>query len=391
MTARVSLAELAGAEIHLHPAEAVAIVAELCRRQSHGELRGVPSPGTIRLSADGDVLVEGPIPAAGAAGSIARMAQLLSDMLPGFDAAPQLRARGGLRLVIARALGTVDLPPYDSLADFSAALDRFAAGDLHECARGLVRAFERRTSNPAAPREPLTISDVRRARRATGLTLDDIASVADVPASELRALEWGDLRAWPRTAVGRDRIFRYARAAGLDEQIVFSVVWPLIDESPAIVDAVPVTVRQASSASSPQAAQALVPARAPALVPIEQPKPAPPTDRRVWIAWGVAAVALVLLAMTVIALARERALRTLPPPAPVRAARVEVIPLSAAEPIAAGVVPASDRSSSSVHGPSRGVAKSDTRVPGVKRSPARRPPPEKKSLLERELFRIVFR
>lgn len=378
MTARVSLAELAGADIHLHPAEAVAIVAELCRRQSHGELRGVPSPGTIRLSADGDVFVEGPMPAAGAAGSIARMAQLLSDMLPGFDAAPKLRARGGLRLVIARALGTLDLPPYDRLEDFSAALDRFAAGDLRECARGLVHAFEQRTSHPMGPREPLTISDVRRARRATGLTLEDIASVADVPAAELRALEWGDLRAWPRTAVGRDRIFRYARAAGLDEQIVFSVVWPLIDE-PAIVDAVPV------------AAQALVPARTQALVPIERPKPAPATDRRVWLAWGVAAVALVLLAIAVVALARDRALRTLPPPSPVRAVQVGVIPLPAAEPIAVAVVPASDGTSSSVDASSHGVAKGDTRVPRVKRATPRRPPPEKKSLLKRELFRIVFR
>src|SRR4051812_13360021 len=167
MTTRASLAELAAADVRLHPAEAVALVASLCRRQSAGELRGVPSPGIIRLTRDGDVVVEGPITTG--EGDVARMARLLSDMLPGFGAAAEVRPSGGLRLVIERALGTLDLPPYESVEEFRAALDRFAAPDLRASVRCLVRAWEEKRRIAEVGSAPLTISDVRRARRATGL------------------------------------------------------------------------------------------------------------------------------------------------------------------------------------------------------------------------------
>jgi hypothetical protein len=380
MSARASLAELAGADIHLHPAEAVAIVAELCRRHRRGMLRGVPSPSIIRLSRDGDISVEGPIPTEGP-DDVARMAQLLSDILPGFGAAPRLRARGGLRLVIARALGTLDLPPYDSLQDFGGALERFAAADLRACVRGLVAAWEGREGLPHVAHGPLTISDVRRARRATGLTLDDIATVADVPAAELRSLEWGDLRAWPRTAIGRDRIARYARAAGLDEQIVLSVAWPLVSEDAEIVEACPAP------------ALALLPPGPRALAALPAPAPSREVDYRLWLGWAIAAVALVLLAVTTFALVRERALRPapLPPiPAPVSATQEAVVPLPSAG--ALDVLLPIERESSAVEDPRRrGVAKRDANVAPVRRAPARTPPPQKKPLLQREILRIVFR
>jgi len=215
MMMRASLVELAAADVQLHPAEAAALVSSLCRRSARGELRGTPSPGIIRLTSDGDVVIEGPT-TTGDAG-VTRMAQLLADLLPPFDAPAEFRASGGLRLVVARALGTIDLPPYESLEDFSNALDRFAAPDLPASARSLFRTWEEKRRRSAASTAPLTISDVRRARRATGLTLDDISAVAEVPVTELRRLEWGDFRKWPRTADGRARIVRYARAAGLDE------------------------------------------------------------------------------------------------------------------------------------------------------------------------------
>src|SRR4029078_12147975 len=118
MTLRASLAELAPADISLHPADAVALVSSLCRRVARGELRGVPSPGIIRLTRDGDVVVEGAFTTRDA--EVARMAQLLADILPGFDASPELRASGGLRLRAAGALCPGDpapVPPLERGAD----------------------------------------------------------------------------------------------------------------------------------------------------------------------------------------------------------------------------------------------------------------------------------
>src|SRR3954468_5370136 len=144
-----------------------------------------------------------------------------------------LRAGAALRLVLARALRTLDLPAYASIEDFADALDRFAAPDLRASVCCLVRVWEEKKRTTQPVRTHLTISDVRRARRATGMTLDDVASVAAVPKPVLRELEWGYFRNWPHTDEARDRIVRYARAAGLDEVVVFSIAWPLVEEEAA--------------------------------------------------------------------------------------------------------------------------------------------------------------
>ena len=46
----------------------------------------------------------------------------------------------------------------------------------------------------------------------------------------LRELEWGYFENWPASQVGRRLIISYARAAGLDEQLVIGTVWPLLAE-----------------------------------------------------------------------------------------------------------------------------------------------------------------
>src|SRR4051812_1167615 len=296
MTMRVSLAELASAEIRLHPAEATALVALLCRRQASGELRGVPSPGIIRLTRDGDVAVEGPITTGD--GTIARMAQLLSDLLPGFDAPPELRASGALRLVLARALRTLDLPAYASIEDFADALDRFAAPDLRASVCCLVRVWEEKKRTTQPVRTHLTISDVRRARRATGMTLDDVASVAAVPKPVLRELEWGYFRNWPHTDEARERIVRYARAAGLDEVVVFSIAWPLVEEAAA-------SVEPAVTSNS------LVPVGSQVVTVASRTSPASaPRPRRPWLRWVVAVAAVIMLAIATFAILGARTVKT---------------------------------------------------------------------------------
>lgn len=222
--------------------EAVTIVREVALRVARGELPGVPSAHVIRLCSSGDLVAEGPIAAGGSA--VRRAAHLLETLLPGFEAASQLRVPGALRLIVARALGTLDLPPYGSVESFAEALARFSAEDPRRCIQELVDGRLRAAdvhADEAPPPQPseqiaacdlaITISDIRRARRATGVPLAEISRRCRVPARLLRELEWGYLENWPASHTGRRLILNYARAAGLDEQLVAGAVWPLLTAS----------------------------------------------------------------------------------------------------------------------------------------------------------------
>lgn len=260
----VALADLSAAGITLRPIDAATIVKEILLQVSRGELPGVPSAHVIRLGGNGRVSVEGPVPAGGR--SVSRAAQLLDALLPGFDVLPERRVPGALRLVVARALGTLDLPAYPSVENFADALARFAAPQPDVLIRDLVAAWASAVESSGAHVTPpaeavpavqekaavrqlptvrqeadvelptgdaaglsLTISDIRRARRATGLTLADIAERSRIPAWLLRELEWGYVRNWPAGHYGRTQLVRYARASGLDDQLVLRTVWPMLD------------------------------------------------------------------------------------------------------------------------------------------------------------------
>ena len=95
--AAVSFADLAAAGVRLRPLEIVTIVRELAAQVAAGEAPGMPSAHVIRLSPSGAVSIEGPVAASGR--PVARAAQLLDSLLPGFDAAPEFRAPGALRLL----------------------------------------------------------------------------------------------------------------------------------------------------------------------------------------------------------------------------------------------------------------------------------------------------
>jgi hypothetical protein len=327
MVTRVSLSELQQSGVQLRPAEAAALVAEICRQYRAGRLRGVPSALVIRLTQDGEVVAEGPINADGPPVTCA--AQLLDDLLPGFDAAPEFRAPGGLRLAIARALRTLDLPPYGSLDELSAAIGRFAAPDVTTVARELYQSWAAAAAastmpqpaatpaEPAAP-APLTISDVRRARRATGLTLEEVSVRSHIPASLLRELEWGYLRNWPNGLYGRSQLVRYARAAGLDEHLVIEIATPLIEEAAQLRSAEPPEIIPAE-----QPIEALVPIGVRTLTPLPAPvQPASVQEEPVTFEvplvaqpdtslgatsrlWGVAVAIAAILAIAVVPVAWE--------------------------------------------------------------------------------------
>ena len=154
--------------------------------------------------------------------SVPRAAQLLESLLPGFDAPAGYRVTGALRLVIARAKRAIDLPAYVSLDSFADALARFSAPDPEAAIRELVACWSEtcaspRSPEPAHPAQPaafsqsaetngsttpsqgaalvpagpaaLTVSDIRRARRATGLPLTEISARSRIPLPMLRQLE----------------------------------------------------------------------------------------------------------------------------------------------------------------------------------------------------------
>ncbi|HEX6052606.1 MAG TPA: DPP IV N-terminal domain-containing protein [Gemmatimonadaceae bacterium] len=196
----------------------------------------------LRFASDGTIHVEGPV-ATGA--TLERAGRLLDSLLPGFDAPPDRRVPGALRIVVARALRSLDLPPFGSLEEFANAIARFGPGDATDTARSLCERWTTAVSaaSPAADAteeesfgsevsvDELTISDVRRARRSTGLTLAEIAERSRIPVSLLRELEWGYFVNWPAGHYGRIQLIRYARAAGLDEDIVIRAVWPVLQEA----------------------------------------------------------------------------------------------------------------------------------------------------------------
>jgi hypothetical protein len=237
----ISPADLSAVGIRLHPSQAAAITADIIRRTREHLLSGIPSADAIRLTRDGSIIVEGDIPDGD---RVERAGRLLESMLPAFDAPPEFRAPGALRIVVARALRTLDLPPYRSLDEFEQALGRFVSGDPSEVVSSLYESWltaARPQETPAAAEDHisefaeasggLTISDIRRARRSTGLTLSEVASRSHIPVSLLRELEWGYFPNWPRDQYGRVQLVRYARAAGLDEQVVIETVWPMLQHA----------------------------------------------------------------------------------------------------------------------------------------------------------------
>jgi cytoskeletal protein RodZ len=304
--------------------------------------------------------------------------------------------------VVARALGTLDLPPYATLDAFCEALVRFSVADLRTTVRGLFHAWEQAVAARRAPVPPpaLTISDIRRARRATGLSLDDLSAVADVPAARLRELEWGYLRNWRSDDEGRAQVLRYARAAGLDEAVVLSIAWPMIEEAGAL----------GQEQSEPAAALA---PRAPGTMALAAPIASQPSGSRL-MSWGVVSVAAALLALATfgaiiarqepkanrVAASSEPALTPearpaeVPPPGgpAVTPAAQHVEALVAAGPAVTADAPSVEPAAAAAPAPAaprRQVAPRPRARPAA--APHRRPAPRHQSFFRKELFRIVIR
>ena len=388
MPSRVSLAELIDSDVPLRPEGAVAILREVCRQYVAGDLHGIPNATVIRLTPDGAVVVEGPVNRDH--DPVTAAATLLTDLLPGFETPTGFKVPGGLRLVIARAIRAIDLPPFSGIAEFSEALSRFSAPDLGETVRGLFRGWAaRRAVSPESPRgSEVTISDIRRARRATGLSLEDVARGCGVPAWRLRELEWGYLRNWTADDRGRQDLTAYARAAGLDTALVLDVAWPLMEST----EVMPEAAIESVSKSVPAEGWTLVPT-----LPLDIPAPLPwrtsaaeRTKRAVpeRYRWALALAAAAVIAVGAIATGWERPLS---PAVAVEAARVQSEPPAPApdvDPLNAGSTLDAPRLKN-IRPASYARPAAAPHVRTVKAKP--RPAPQHKSFLKRVLFRIVIK
>jgi hypothetical protein len=171
----VSIAELLNAGVRLEPFEAVAVAQQLIAAYRHsatGPAAGVeppygpPTPATVLLTAEGSVRCNG----CETTPAVSEVAIFLDALLP----AGSLRVPGALRYTIARGMLDIDVAPFDSLEEFSAALVRHEQGARDMVVRGLlVRAGH----TSVALMRPVTIE--RRRDRAVTTNLRRALREAD--------------------------------------------------------------------------------------------------------------------------------------------------------------------------------------------------------------------
>ena len=129
------IAELLNHGVRLQSHEAVAIAQQLIHNTAaRVELQpplGSPSISNVQLADEGSVACLG----CEVTPSVFEIAILLQTLLP----AGARHVPGGLRYAIARGLLEVDVPPFDSIGEFSRALERFERGDRRAAVRGALR------------------------------------------------------------------------------------------------------------------------------------------------------------------------------------------------------------------------------------------------------------
>jgi hypothetical protein len=186
-----TLAELLDRKVEFACADAVAIVQLLASGPNIADARapyGPPSLENIAVCGDGSIRCLH----TAATPSIVEAALLLESLVNrAHDRVP-----GGLRYAIGRGLHEVEAPPFDTLADFSAALSRFERGARSDRIRQLFKAVSSgETSAADAPivpqgdrrRHEPTAAELRRQLREADLRLYEARRVARASQEPRRA------------------------------------------------------------------------------------------------------------------------------------------------------------------------------------------------------------
>jgi hypothetical protein len=147
METTITLADIRSQNVRIHPHEAVAVAQSLMRDLGDlGEARSPYGPlslDTVAVDTKGKLHCRG----TAATPSVPEVAILLQALLADGEA----RVPNALRYTLSRALHEVEAPPFDSIDEFAAALERFERGAPSDV---LARLFDRTSqAAPAAARE----------------------------------------------------------------------------------------------------------------------------------------------------------------------------------------------------------------------------------------------
>jgi len=170
MTDVVSIAEVQASGVTLEAHEAVAIAQQLIASLRTPEAVSVleppfgpPTTRNVYVTADGRAICR----ACETTPAVSEMAVFLQSLL-----SPNVHVPGGLRYALARAFLDVDVPPFDSLDDFSETLARYERG-----ARG--PAIRRVVDRVKGRRAVVPMAVVERRRRAPSTALRRALREAD--------------------------------------------------------------------------------------------------------------------------------------------------------------------------------------------------------------------
>jgi hypothetical protein len=215
MNTAISLEELRADGISVSPQEAVAIVQSLIVGELNAAANeppfGPPTLESVTIASDGSVCSRG----CATTPAVYELGILLHALLDGVSRVP-----GGVRYAVGRALLEVEAPPFDSLDEFSRALERFEQGERSAVVRALFTRAQAARSVVAAAPPPLArlsgspwqtaASSVRVERRRAGASTTDLRRqlrdadrqlferhAASAPASEAS----GSLGRWPRAPI----------------------------------------------------------------------------------------------------------------------------------------------------------------------------------------------
>jgi hypothetical protein len=221
---RVRLSEIV-AKLDIHPTQTAAIVAQVAARIDRWLVARRPSRLIVPTVDDLAIERGGRLwwrrgqcvaPEQGARALGGLLAALLAR-------APQGSAPPGLLYVVSRSTDLRHLAPLTRMDEFATAVLRHAPDAPFQAVDALMATFVASTAGMARLDEHASIADVRRWRRAGGVSLQTIAADTGIPASLLRELEWGVYANWA-VPHADGSISAYAERAGLDAAAVIRIV-----------------------------------------------------------------------------------------------------------------------------------------------------------------------
>jgi hypothetical protein len=211
--------------VEIQPAQSAAIVAQVAARLDRWmaarrpDKLVVPSLEDLAIERGGRIWWR-----RGACVPADRTVRALGALLGALLArAPQGSAPAGLLYLASRSTDPRHLAPLTQRDEFLAAVLRHAPEEPLHAVDALLARYFAVAAGLTRLTDRASIADVRRWRRAGGMSLRTIATDTGIPVSLLRELEWGVYANWP-VPHAHGSIAAYAERAGLDADAVLAIV-----------------------------------------------------------------------------------------------------------------------------------------------------------------------